>query len=72
MSLRMPSEIVVDDVLPTLRVMLRKLGKRGLTQGEIADDLGVTQAAVSAYVTWEANVEKRIRDHAWTERTVDR
>ena len=48
MSLRLPSEIVVDRFLPTVRATLaRDLAGRGLTQQEIANRLGVTQAAVS-------------------------
>jgi len=40
MSLRLPSEIVVEQVLPTLRVLLaRELADRGLTQQEIADHI---------------------------------
>ena len=73
MSLRLPSEIVVEDVLPTLRVMLaRELRARGLTQEEIAGHLGVTQAAVSTYVAGDPDVEERIADHPRTERIVER
>ncbi len=51
MSLRFPSEIVVERFLPTVRAMLaRALDDRGLTQEEIADRLGVSQAAVSQYL----------------------
>ncbi len=51
MSLRFPSEVVVERFLPTVRAMLaRALAERGLTQEEIADRLGVSQAAVSQYL----------------------
>jgi len=72
MSLRLPSEIVVEDVLPTLRVLLaRELAGHGLTQQEIATHLGVTQAAVSTYLTGDPAVESRIADHPRTVETVE-
>ena len=72
MSLRLPSEIVVEDVLPTLRVLLaRKLAGHGLTQDGIAAHLGVTQAAVSTYVSGDPDLEPRIADHPRTEATVE-
>jgi len=71
MSLRLPSEIVVEDVLPTLRVLLaRELAEHGLTQREIAAHLGVTQAAVSTYVSGEPELESRIAEHPRTAETV--
>ena len=73
MSLRLPSEIVVEQVLPTLRVRLaRALADRDLTQQEIAAHLGVTQAAVSKYVTDAPPVEDRVADHPRTEEAVVR
>ncbi|QIO21615.1 thiamine-phosphate synthase family protein [Haloarcula sp. JP-L23] len=73
MSLRLPSEIVVEDVLPTLRVLLaRELADHGLTQQEIAAHLGVTQAAVSTYVSGDPSVEARIAEHPRTAATVER
>jgi predicted fused transcriptional regulator/phosphomethylpyrimidine kinase/predicted transcriptional regulator len=72
MSLRLPSEIVVEDVLPTLRVLLaRELADHGLTQQEIAAHLGVTQAAVSTYLTGDPALEPRIADHSRTTETVE-
>jgi len=51
MSLRFPSEVVVERFLPTVRAMLaRALDERGLTQEEIAERLGVSQAAISGYL----------------------
>jgi len=72
MSLRLPSEIVVEDVLPTLRVLLaRELADYGLTQQAIAAHLGVTQAAVSTYVSGDPALEARIADHPRTTATVE-
>ncbi|WP_324665542.1 thiamine-phosphate synthase family protein [Haloarcula sediminis] len=72
MSLRLPSEIVVEDVVPTLRALLaRELADRGLTQEEVAGHLGVTQAAVSTYVSGEPELEPRIVDHPRTAATVE-
>lgn len=73
MSLRLPSEIVVESFLPTVRVQLaRRLADHGLTQEAIADHLGVTQAAVSTYLQGDASVEPRFRDDPRLERTVER
>jgi predicted transcriptional regulator len=48
MTLHLPSEIIVERFLPTVRAMLAgALDEQGLTQQKIADELGVSQAAVS-------------------------
>jgi predicted fused transcriptional regulator/phosphomethylpyrimidine kinase/predicted transcriptional regulator len=71
MALWLPSEIIVEEVLPTLRVLLaRRLNEHGLTQQEIATHLGVTQAAVSTYLS-DPTVESRIADHPRTDEAVD-
>ncbi len=73
MSLVLPNELVVDHFLPTVRAMLAtRLSDRGLTQQEIADELGVTQAAVSKYVSGDSGGDDRFRDHPETVATVDR
>lgn len=72
-SLVGPSEIVVDRFYPTVRAMLAKrFAERGLTQQEIANHLGVTQAAVSKYASDQVTVEERFRDDPRTVETVDR
>ncbi|SFS55082.1 thiamine-phosphate synthase family protein [Halostagnicola kamekurae] len=73
MSLVLPSELVVDRFLPTVRAMLaRRLSERGMTQNEIAIELSVTQAAISKYVAGEASGEERFRTDPDTVATVDR
>jgi len=75
MSLRLPEEIVVESVLPTLRALLAEaLVDRGLTQRAVADRLGVTQAAVSRYVSGEGavEIEPAIAEHPRTAATVER
>ena len=72
MSLVLPSELVVDRFLPTVRAMLAtQLADRGLTQQEIATHLGVTQAAVSKYVGGEAAGDDRFRADPDTVATVE-
>ncbi|RQG95975.1 thiamine-phosphate synthase family protein [Natrarchaeobius chitinivorans] len=73
MSLVLPSELVVDRFLPTVRAMLAaRLTDRGMTQQEIAANLGVTQAAVSKYVSGDGGGDDRFRDDPETVATVDR
>lgn len=73
MSLVMPSEIVVEEVLPTVRAMLaRELAAEGLTQQAVADHLGVTQAAVSAYLNDEADRTGPVAGDPRTQATVER
>ncbi|WP_265111987.1 thiamine-phosphate synthase family protein [Halosolutus halophilus] len=73
MSLVLPSELVVERFLPTVRGMLaRRLADRGLTQQEIAANLGVTQAAVSKYVSGDPEGDDRFRGDPNTVATADR
>ncbi|WP_302082486.1 thiamine-phosphate synthase family protein [Salinibaculum rarum] len=72
MTLRFPSEIVVERFLPTVRVVLAaELDDRGLTQQEIADHLGVSQAAVSQYVSGDTAVEERFVEDERLQTTVE-
>lgn len=73
MSLVLPGEIVVEDVLPTIRAMLaRELADNGLTQQAIADHLGVTQAAVSSYLNAKPGRTGPIAGDSRTQATVER
>jgi predicted fused transcriptional regulator/phosphomethylpyrimidine kinase/predicted transcriptional regulator len=72
MSLVLPSELVADRVVPTLRAMLaRRLHERGATQQAIADHLGVSQAAVSNYLGGFEG-EPLVAEHPDAQATVDR
>jgi hypothetical protein len=72
MSLVLPSELVVDRVLPTVRAMLAtRLDERGLTQRTIAGHLGVSQAAVSKYLAGDATLEPLVRDDPRTVAAVE-
>ncbi len=71
MTLRFPSEIVVERFLPTVRAELAiELDDRGLTQQRIADHLGVSQAAVSQYVSGDTAVEDRFAEDDRLQTTV--
>ncbi|WP_254524086.1 thiamine-phosphate synthase family protein [Natrinema caseinilyticum] len=73
MALVLPSELVVDRFLPTARAMLAtRLAERGLTQQEVAAELGVTQAAVSKYVSGDGGGDDRFRDDPETVATIER
>jgi predicted fused transcriptional regulator/phosphomethylpyrimidine kinase/predicted transcriptional regulator len=72
MSLVLPSEVVVEEVLPTVRAMLaRELADEGLTQQAVADHLGVTQAAVSAYLDEDLDRSGPIAGDPRTQATVE-
>jgi predicted fused transcriptional regulator/phosphomethylpyrimidine kinase/predicted transcriptional regulator len=72
MTLRFPSEIVVERFLPTVRAMLAtELDQRGLTQEEVAAHLGVSQAAVSQYVSGDPDLEARFADDDRLQTTVE-
>ena len=73
MSLRLPSEIVVERFLPAARAMLAsELADRDFTQQEIADRLGVTQAAVSKSLGGDGAVEERFREDERMQATMAR
>jgi predicted transcriptional regulator len=72
-TVQLPSEIVVDRFLPTVRSMLAaELAERGFAQREIATRLGVSQAAVSQYLAGERRGEERFAEHPRTQATIER
>lgn len=71
-TLKLPSEIVAEQFLPTVRAMLaRALVEREFTQQAVADRLGVTQAQVSRYVSGDSLVEERFAADERTRATVE-
>jgi len=73
MSLVLPSEIVVERFVPTARAMLAAaLDERGFTQQEIADRIGVTQAAVSNLVNGNVDIEERFSEDPRMVETIER
>lgn len=71
MTFTLPSEIVVQRFLPIVRSMLAvALDDRGLAQREIAAHLGVSQAAVSQYLSAEQTGEQRFIDHPRMQSTI--
>ena len=73
MSLRLPSEIVVERFLPTARSMIAaELQAHGLTQQEIAAHLGVSQAAVSKYAGGQVATEERFAEDPRMVETTER
>ena len=72
MTLQLPSEIVVDRFLPTARRMLAvELADRGMAQQEIAAKLGVSQAAVSKYLSGTSTGEPRFAENPRMVETVE-
>ncbi len=73
MGLLLPQEIVTERVLPTLRTELANtLLERGWTQRAVAEQLGVTQAAVSGYASGGGTVDERLTDDPRFGETVER
>ena len=72
MTLQLPSEIVVERFLPTARAMLaRELAAEGCSQQTIADMLGLSQAAVSKYLSGEQSGDPRFADNAEMQATIE-
>jgi len=71
--MKLPSEVVVETFLPTFRALLAdELSGRGFTQQEIAENLGVSQPAVSKYVAGEVSTEDAYLEDERVHDTVER
>jgi len=71
-TLQLPSEIVVERFLPTARSMLAtELADHGCSQQTIADRLGISQAAVSKYLSGEQSGDPRFADNAEMQATIE-
>ena len=71
--MRFVEEVVVEEVLPTVRSMLAEaLHDRGHTQREIADMLGLSQSAVSKYVHGEIARNERVQTDSQVQDLVER
>jgi predicted fused transcriptional regulator/phosphomethylpyrimidine kinase/predicted transcriptional regulator len=63
--MRFAAEVVVEEVLPTLRALLAgELAGRGLAQDEVARALGLSQAAVSKYRTGKVRLNPAVAREA--------
>ena len=59
-EMKPPCELIVWYVLPTIRYELTKeLLRLGLSQKEVSESLGITQAAVSQYVKEKRTLRRR-------------
>lgn len=71
MVLRLPSEVIADKFMPTVRAMLaEELSEHDYTQKEIAERLGITQAAVSNHLNGRTAQEERVLNHPDVQKTV--
>ena len=71
--MRFAAEVVVDEVLPTVRAMLaERLREQGHTQRETAELLGISQSAVSKYAHGEVERDERVQRDPDIQALVDR
>lgn len=71
--MRFPEEVVVERFVPTVRQMLAAaLEKRGLSQNQIADRMGMSQSAVSKHLVGRFQVEPRLAADPRLRETVER
>ena len=63
-QLRLPEEIVAEQFMPTARIMLaQEFSSQDCSQREIASKLGITQAAVSKYLSDQTPTEPRFAEN---------
>jgi predicted transcriptional regulator len=68
----LPDELVAKLAIPAIRALIarRLMTTHGLTQKQVADRLGITQAAVSNYVNGKRGITFRIEDYPEVERGI--
>ena len=69
----LPDELVAKLAIPSIRALIarRLMTVYGLTQNQVADKLGITQAAVSNYVNGKRGITFRVEDYPEVERGVE-
>ncbi|SRR5712692_3643823 len=69
----LPDELVAKLAIPAIRALIarRLMTVYGLTQKQVADKLGITQAAVSNYVNGKRGITFRVEDYPEVERGID-
>lgn len=71
--MKLPEEIVTDHFVPTVRALLaRDLEARGLNQSRIAAALGLSQSAVSKYLTGKLQADPLLARDARVQATIAR
>ncbi len=68
----LPDELVAKLALPAIRALIarRLMNVYGLTQKQVADKLGITQAAVSNYINGKRGITFRVEDYPEVEKGV--
>ena len=68
----LPDELVAKLAIPAIRALIarRLMAVYGLTQKQVADKLGITQAAVSNYVNGKRGITFRVEDYPEVEQGI--
>ncbi len=69
----LPDELVAKLAIPAIRALIarRLMSVYGLTQKQVADKLGITQAAVSNYVNGKRGITFKAEDYPEVERGIE-